>query len=351
MRSIKFIKDPGSVFDTLFIFTLHFNPEYCLANFVNPRKAKEDTDFYNRLLNTHADIPKELLLFFYIGEKKVNFISKYAYRPCFYPQNGKLDTSFTLRTLLNRLANYEKMTEHIIEFYFPEATEEEKEACKTSLIAADQLIRRSAYGGDLKNSLYFYFISPVAALQSLTCELALKDLQLSQQYDAERQLLLSTEKQLDFDELAQQLMEGKQQQICVTSFENIYISFCLNHRSCVKLSYYDNERLILLGIDYKAILTHLTTREVTPDLGKFGAALSEPNRVDILNFLKQRGEITIKDLEQEFALTGTTAYYHLSLMIKAGLVKTRNRGRTVLYSLNKEHFRALCDLLITYSKE
>ena len=60
-------------------------------------------------------------------------------------------------------------------------------------------------------------------------------------------------------------------------------------------------------------------------------------------------EITIKDLEQEFGFTGTNAYYHLSLMIKAGLLKTRNRGRVVLYSINKDYFKSLCDLLGKYS--
>ena len=88
-----------------------------------------------------------------------------------------------------------------------------------------------------------------------------------------------------------------------------------------------------------------------PELENFGNAISESNRVSILNLIYEKDEITIKDLEQEFGFTGTNAYYHLSLMIKAGMLKTRNRGRTILSSINKQYFQTLCGMLEKYYKE
>lgn len=49
------------------------------------------------------------------------------------------------------------------------------------------------------------------------------------------------------------------------------------------------------------------------------------------------------------SLSGTNAYYHLSLMLRANVIKARNQGRTVLYSINKQHFDVVCDILSKYS--
>ena len=83
----------------------------------------------------------------------------------------------------------------------------------------------------------------------------------------------------------------------------------------------------------------------------FGNAIAEKNRVEILDLILRKKEITIKDVEQEMKLTGTNAYYHLSLMIKANMLKTRNQGRTVLYSLNHRCFAVVQDMLNKYINE
>ena len=129
------------------------------------------------------------------------------------------------------------------------------------------------------------------------------------------------------------------------------MTFCLYHKNCVKTHYYSNEVVILLGVDYIEHINYLTIQFRLPELENFGNAISESNRVSILNLIYEKDEITIKDLEQEFGFTGTNAYYHLSLMIKAGMLKTRNRGRTILYSINKQYFQTLCGMLEKYYKE
>ena len=123
------------------------------------------------------------------------------------------------------------------------------------------------------------------------------------------------------------------------------------NKNCVKSFFYDKSTLILLGIDYCDVINYLAIQNSLTYLEAFGNAISESNRIEILDLLLKKDEITIKDLEQEFGFTGTNAYYHLSLMIKAGMLKTRNRGRTVLYSINKNYFQILCNMLGKYYKE
>ncbi len=106
----------------------------------------------------------------------------------------------------------------------------------------------------------------------------------------------------------------------------------------------------MLGSDYNNTFDFIIFRNNTPELDKFGNALAEKNRVEILELLRRKGEITIRDIEQELGFTGTNAYYHLSLMIKANIVKTRNQGRTILYSINKRYFDAIRGMLSKYAE-
>ena len=96
-------------------------------------------------------------------------------------------------------------------------------------------------------------------------------------------------------------------------------------------------------------MVFLSQQSRIPDLDVFSNALSEKSRIEILDLIQEKKEATIKDIEQELDFTGTNAYYHLSLMIKSNLIKTRNKGRTVLYSINRKCFSAVRALLKKYS--
>ena len=103
--------------------------------------------------------------------------------------------------------------------------------------------------------------------------------------------------------------------------------------------------LSLLGCQYMNILTFAKNQNTESNLYNFGVALCEDSRVKILNFLVERGEVSCKDLEKEFSFSGSTAYHHINIMTKSGLVKTRNEGKTILYSLNKKYVTNLIDTL------
>ena len=107
----------------------------------------------------------------------------------------------------------------------------------------------------------------------------------------------------------------------------------------------------MLGSDYIDALQYLSDIKLVPSLNEFGTALSEENRVSILQLIHDRKEVTIKDVEQALDMAGTNAYYHLSLMIRTGMLKTRNQGRTVLYSINRNYFDMLSKAINIYSQE
>jgi DNA-binding transcriptional ArsR family regulator len=86
-----------------------------------------------------------------------------------------------------------------------------------------------------------------------------------------------------------------------------------------------------------------------PELHLVGNALTEPNRIEILNLLLQKGELTIKDIVQELGFSGTNTYYHLNLMFRANIVKCRSSGKPVYYSINRRGFDEICKQLSKYS--
>ncbi len=345
MKNIKFIKEPGYILDLFFMFTLYFNKDYYITNFINYSRSAEDTEYYNELLSNLPPIPNELLPFFYISEVSKSFISHYYYDAC----EDKLIDKYSFEFVRDLLSDEDKVIDNVISFFFKDISGEEAAECKKSIFAVDELIKSSSYSTELKCSLYSFFISPSRTIKKLLDELSSKETILQKQYKKSNKLLSDFQKNFDFDELSEDLQNCQNQKAYIDSFDNVYVSVCLNHKNHVKMFYTANGLVIVLGNDYKQILEYLSIQNNLPKLDIFGNAIAETNRLDILNFIYENGEVTIKDIQKELGFTGTNAYYHLTLMIKAGIISTKNKGRTVLYSLNHKYFDVLCGMLSKYS--
>lgn len=81
------------------------------------------------------------------------------------------------------------------------------------------------------------------------------------------------------------------------------------------------------------------------------SALSETSRVQILELLSVRDEVTCKDLEKVFNFSGSTAYHHITLLTRVGAVKIRNVGKTIYYSLNRKYFDTMRNALEKFSSD
>jgi DNA-binding transcriptional ArsR family regulator len=74
------------------------------------------------------------------------------------------------------------------------------------------------------------------------------------------------------------------------------------------------------------------------------SALSEPNRLRILNHLRE-GERNVGELAQLCHSTAANISRHLSLLAKHGLVRREARGTSVYYCIADPSIYALCDLV------
>ena len=261
-----------------------------------------------------------------------------------------IQNKYNLSVVLAALADYNKVIENILKFYFREAPADALEKASNSLQAVNELIKESRYPSNVKNAIYAFFIDPIPVIQKLIYELMSKEIKLAGQYEKEYLRLQSIRETFHYDLFAEKAKQIEDQLIDLTGFEVIYVSFCLNFRHSIYWKFYEDAVFLQLGVDYIQILNFLIKKTVFPALDLFGTVVSEKNRIEILNLMHRNGEVTIKDIEQELGFTGTNSYYHLSLMMKAGMLNTRNQGRTVLYRIDQAYFESLIESIKQYTK-
>lgn len=84
--------------------------------------------------------------------------------------------------------------------------------------------------------------------------------------------------------------------------------------------------------------------EALEQVAAYFQTLSEPTRLQILNFLRQ-GERNVGELAQLCDCTSANVSRHLAMLTQRGLVAREGRGTSVYYRIADESVYALCDLV------
>lgn len=78
-------------------------------------------------------------------------------------------------------------------------------------------------------------------------------------------------------------------------------------------------------------------------------ALSEPLRIQVLELLRSQ-ELCVCELCERLGVTQSKLSFHLKTLKEAGLVRARQEGRWIYYSLNLSQFVALEQYLSEYRR-
>jgi DNA-binding transcriptional ArsR family regulator len=84
--------------------------------------------------------------------------------------------------------------------------------------------------------------------------------------------------------------------------------------------------------------------EALLEVAAYFQTLSEPTRLQILNFLRE-GERNVGELAQLCGYTAANVSRHLAMLTKHGLVARESRGTSVYYRIADDSVYALCDLV------
>jgi DNA-binding transcriptional ArsR family regulator len=72
------------------------------------------------------------------------------------------------------------------------------------------------------------------------------------------------------------------------------------------------------------------------DLSLYFRALSDRKRLRIAEYLARHEQVTVSQLGAELRMSQPLMSWHLRMLRRAGIVKTRRAGRQVLCSLNRK---------------
>ncbi len=345
MREIRFIKSPGFVYDLFFIFTLYFNKDYCITKSMNYSKSEKDADYYNSLLLDYDNIPNELFPIFWQREDGKLFLTSYYFDK--YKEHFMKDYDYDF--IRCEILNKTNFFNNIVDFYFPDIDESDKAECRNSLTYASNLVKNSEYNDSVKSGLYLFFINPDEIIDTLVAALDSSKVKLELKYEKGEKQIGKLQSSFNDEEIIMKMNTIIDEPL---DFENIrcfYVSHCLLNKNVVWFGVLDEESvMIMLGTDYNEAMDYMIERRSVPELYIFGNAIAEKNRVEILNIMLEQGEVTVKEIEHRLGLTGTNAYYHLMLMLKANMLKTRVQGRVVYYSINNHYFKTVMNVLKIY---
>ena len=182
-------------------------------------------------------------------------------------------------------------------------------------------------------------------------ELISKEAQFSFYYERNYKLIADFQNALDFNEFSFKVFENSGNQYRYNEDNTVYISPCIINRNCILHCFLEDCAISIMGIYAEDALKSLQSQKRLVDLDVFGTAVSEKNRVGIIDALLVRDEMPIREIERMFEISNTNAYYHLNLMLKANIIRVRNQGRTMFYSLNREYFDNLIEALKKYGTQ
>lgn len=345
---VEFIKEPGYMYDLLSMFVLYFNKEYFLSNMINYDKASADQEHYKSIIKEIEPVSNDLRIFFLMNANARTFmIHNY-----FDMLDKTFLTTYNLKEVQDALRDCDGVKSKILEFYLPKLSKTKREECKNDLAELSRQMKIADLKPEIKNGLYSFFIEPEAILQKLAYELISKDFILKKKRESHTLLAEQLQESFNTKEVVEKVSQYQSQNVSIdiTHYSKLYISFSMISKNAIKCYYFSDTVILLLGTDCLSYLDYLSARETAPDLETFGNALSDKYRVGILNLAAKNKEVSIKDIESELGNGGANVYYHLSLMLKANLLRARNQGRAVIYRLNTPYFNSVRDLLLRYAE-
>jgi len=332
MPDMKLLKEPGYIYDLMYIFCHKFNSKIYIENIPDNENKEEYVKKLNDTLASFGEVPDDLYVFFHALESKSAFLPTYY----FYPYQHNFLDSYDFKFLQKELLNKNKLIRNLIKFYFYEFDEETIDRCEESLGFLFSFIKKSDYSEEEKNRLYEFFMDPDPYIQQLQYELMAKEIKLSEYYKDNYQKIIDIYNNTTLDKLCTLFARNNNLNIDFNNYP-VTVSYCLLNTYFLYVYNISDNYLTLMGCDYVMLKKHSDETLAKIDLYSLGVALSDESRVKIFEFILEKGEIICKDLEKAFNFSGSTAYHHITIMTRSGLIKTRNEGKTILYSVNKDY--------------
>lgn len=331
----KYIKEPGFIYDIIHLLCMALNKE----NFISELKRRkinyeEDIAFLENVLNQCGKIPDDILPYFYIEKNSPCFFST------FYIINKKSLDKLKIDDLIIALSDKETLKNNINEFYFGASNRFNDDYI--------DLIEKADMNQNLKYRLTRLFAN-ISRSSDLVIEVINRLIPILEEiysgFDGiikDRLELLNDKNRLK--KLYSFYKQEKNKKLTTV------ISICIISRY-MYFAFFDEIEFFLLGEDFiDKIDTQEENKKIDVDIMALGKIISDPTRLKMLDLLKEKDEIYTGEMCDILNMTLTAVFYHLNMMLAEKLLKSRNEGRKVFYSINNEYLDTVSSMFLNLKR-
>ena len=326
---MKYLQTPREVYDIFIIFIYHFNEDRFkkLPSFVNIEELGQRI----QTLIQDQTINDKLYMFFYAPEHEETFMGSHFIR------FSDVSNPNYIINMCEKISSMDLFSE-IISYYTKSERKNYSEVLSTDFLY--DLLMSIDIPDKIRFQILHFNNNRGQYSEILKKELLEKYERLLAFYKNKLHIIEETKTKL--------LDKNNQKDLCKASFldqdvnESYYYSISLLQDK-LYFSLKCNEKCgVVIGYDTISDLQNLMLFENSIDLPLISRSLSDNFRIDILNYIKENGELTTTEIAKKFDKGLTAIFYHLNMLNNAQILNTRNEGRTVFYSINS-------NFLITYS--
>lgn len=328
-----YLKEPGILYDMMFLLKLRFNGEQAYIQFKGCSPTyNEDVKFYNLMINKTADIDDKLLPLFYNNE----ITPLIAFMREVWDEISESDT--LICNFYNILRDTDRLKKFVLKIYFPNISQDDTEEKNYTSI------KDTIFKSDLPNDVKLYLLNFLLFCDS-EIEFIITQLKKAQ-------ALVEESYQINISEikrLKEHFADEQINNVCkmlmtdLKKFNIIYFTYCTIYISSISSQMHKDNWIAVLGIkSEKMIYSYVPSFEI--DLYELGRVLYEETRLKILNMLTEK-EMYCAEIAKELGLKNNSTIYHLGMMAKINLLDTRAEGNRIIYIINKEYLNNLKDFI------
>lgn len=338
MVEIKYLQEPGILYDMVFALKLRFNGERAyLPLRTGNLSYEEDEKFYREIMDKLSGVPDSIMPFFYYDSEtdKKTAMMTYLY------EYVDLTSDHALQMFYESLRDVERLKKCVYENYISSNCPDRFDFAAVSAVKKELFASQLPF--DFKMYLYDFLLFGEEQIEEIISVLQ-KVERLCREYH-ERHEREIQEYIRNFNDYHLSNINNWYSQN-ISKDDTIFFSYCVFFKVSNAYLRYDTVWLIIHSI--RVIETLFQTEiNIHINLFELGNILNDEQRLKILDMLCKE-KMYCAQIAKELGLKNNSTLYHLSMMEKEGLIVSERfpkDGKRVFYRINCNYINSIKNLL------
>lgn len=86
-------------------------------------------------------------------------------------------------------------------------------------------------------------------------------------------------------------------------------------------------------------------------IASFFSALSDRTRIEIINFIMEKGEASVREISENTGKSQSLISHHLACLRNCGVLKIEKRGKYSIYSINGDRVKEIVKLSLEHIRD